>query len=265
MDLRDFDSAPADDARRTALHWAAVPGWADTLVAARPFRTVPALIAAATEAAAAWTAADLDAALAEHPRIGERTTEASSAREQGAMATAADDVAAAIARGNAAYEDRFGRVFLVRAAGRTPEELLAELERRLAGDPDTEVVEATAALADIAVHRIRATFGVPHLTTHVLDARTGTPASGVALTLRTPEGEVLATGATDADGRAGLGPDVLPRGDLELRFDTGAHHRAAGVPSFHPYVVVAFTVTGTEHLHVPLLLSPFAHSTYRGS
>ncbi len=172
MDLRDFDSAPADDARRTALHWAAVPGWADTLVAARPFRTVPALIAAATEAAAAWTAADLDAALAEHPRIGERTTEASSAREQGAMATAADDVAAAVARGNRRVRTGSGPSagFLVRAAGRTPEELLAELERRLAGDPDTEVVEATAALADIAVHRIRATFGVPHLTTHVLDA-----------------------------------------------------------------------------------------------
>ncbi|WP_309147077.1 2-oxo-4-hydroxy-4-carboxy-5-ureidoimidazoline decarboxylase [Curtobacterium sp. MCSS17_008] len=265
MDLRDFDTAPAADARRTALHWAAVPAWADALVAARPHRTVAALIAAATEAAAGWTAEDLDAALAEHPRIGERTTEPSSAREQGAMAAARDEVAAAVARGNAAYEERFGRVFLVRAAGRTPDELLAELERRLAGDPDTEVAEATAALADIAVHRIRATFGVPHLTTHVLDARTGTPASGVALTLRTPAGEVLATGETDADGRAGLGPDVLPRGDLELRFDTGAHHRAAGTPTFHPYVVVAFTVAGTEHLHVPLLLSPFAYSTYRGS
>lgn len=265
MDLSDFDSAPAADARTTALGWAAVPAWADALVAGRPYRSVPTLVAAATEAAAGWTATDLDTALAEHPRIGERTTEPTSAREQGAMATAQDDVAAAIARGNAAYEERFGRVFLVRAAGRTPEELLAELERRLAGDPEPEVAEATAALADIAVHRIRATFGIPHLTTHVLDARTGTPAAGVALTLRTAEGEVLATGETDADGRYGLGPDVLPRGDLELRFDTGAHHRATGVPSFHPYVVVAFTVTGTDHLHVPLLLSPFAYSTYRGS
>lgn len=265
MDLSDFDSAPAADARTIALRWAAVPAWADALVAGRPYRSVPTLVAAATEAAAAWTATDLDTALAEHPRIGERTSEPTSAREQGAMATAQDDVAAAIARGNAAYEERFGRVFLVRAAGRTPEELLAELERRLAGDPEPEVAEATAALADIAVHRIRATFGVPHLTTHVLDARTGTPAAGVALTLRTAEGEVLATGETDADGRAGLGPDVLPRGDLELRFDTGAHHRAAGTPTFHPYVVVAFTVTGTDHLHVPLLLSPFAYSTYRGS
>ncbi len=265
MDLRDFDSAPAADARRTALHWAAVPAWADALVAGRPYRSVPALLAAASGSAATWTGADLDTALAEHPRIGERTTEPTSAREQGAMATAEDDVAAAIARGNAAYEQRFGRVFLVRAAGRTPDELLAELDRRLGNDPEAEVAEATTALADIAAHRIRSTFGVPHLTTHVLDARTGTPAAGVGLTLRTAEGRVLATGTTDADGRAGLGPDVLPRGDLELRFETGAHHRATGSETFHPYVVVAFTVTGTEHLHVPLLLSPFAYSTYRGS
>ncbi|WP_439694343.1 hydroxyisourate hydrolase [Curtobacterium sp. SP.BCo] len=112
---------------------------------------------------------------------------------------------------------------------------------------------------------MRATFGVPHLTTHVLDATSGTPAAGIALVLSTVDGDVLATGTTDADGRAGIGPDVLPRGDLLLRFDTGAHHRAAGVPTFHPFVVVAFTVRGTGHLHVPLLLSPFAYSTYRGS
>ncbi|WP_229084940.1 hydroxyisourate hydrolase [Curtobacterium sp. GD1] len=112
---------------------------------------------------------------------------------------------------------------------------------------------------------MRATFAVAQLTTHVLDATRGTPAAGVGLVLSTVDGDVLATGTTDTDGRAALGPDVLPRGDLQLRFDTGAYHRAAGVPTFHPFVVVAFTVGGTEHLHVPLLLSPFAYSTYRGS
>ncbi|MDP4333583.1 hydroxyisourate hydrolase [Curtobacterium sp. A7_M15] len=112
---------------------------------------------------------------------------------------------------------------------------------------------------------MRATFGVAQLTTHVLDATSGRPAVGVGLALSTDAGEVLATGTTDGDGRAALGPDVLPRGDLQLRFDTGAYHRAVGVPSFHPFVSVAFTVSGTEHLHVPLLLSPFAYSTYRGS
>ncbi|MBF4603420.1 hydroxyisourate hydrolase [Curtobacterium sp. VKM Ac-2884] len=106
---------------------------------------------------------------------------------------------------------------------------------------------------------------MPHLTTHVLDATTGTPAVGVGLTLSTVDGDVVATGSTDADGRAALGPDVLERIDHVLRFDTGPYFAAAGVPTFHPFVTVAFRVTGTEHLHVPLLLSPFAYSTYRGS
>jgi hydroxyisourate hydrolase len=265
MDLGDFNDATAPDAAATAAGWADVPAWVDTLVAARPFGSVSALIDRATAAAGAWGATELDGALAQHPRIGERAVDASSAREQSSMRSAAGDVAEAIAAGNAEYERRFGRVFLVRAAGRTPEELLAELQRRLGNDVETETDEAAAALADIAVHRIRATFAVPHLTTHVLDATRGTPAAGIDLVLTTVDGDVIAAGTTDTDGRAALGPDVLPRGDLQLRFDTGAYHRAVGVPAFHPFVVVAFTVSGTAHLHVPLLLSPFAYSTYRGS
>jgi hydroxyisourate hydrolase len=265
MDLGDFNDATASDAAAVIRGWADVPSWVDTLVAARPFGSVQSLTERAAAAAGSWGATELDAALAHHPRIGERAVDASSAREQSAMQTAADDVAGAIAAGNAEYEHRFGRVFLVRAAGRTPEELLGELERRLGNDPAAETLEAAAALADIAVHRIRATFAVPHLTTHVLDATRGVPAAGIDLVLSTVDGDVIATGTTDADGRAALGPDVLPRGDLQLRFGTGRYHRAVGVPAFHPFVVVAFTVSGTEHLHVPLLLSPFAYSTYRGS
>jgi 2-oxo-4-hydroxy-4-carboxy-5-ureidoimidazoline decarboxylase len=64
-------------------------------------------------------------------------------------------VAARIASGNAAYEERFGRVFLIRAAGRTPDEILANLERRLASDPEAETAEATQQLAEIALLRLR--------------------------------------------------------------------------------------------------------------
>jgi len=265
MDLGDFNDATALDAATTVRGWADVPDWVDALVAARPFGSVAALIDRARADAADWGGPELDAALAHHPRIGERATDASSAREQSSMRTADDDDAARIASGNAAYEERFGRVFLVRAAGRTPSELLAELTRRLSNEPSRETDEAARALADIAVHRIRATFGIAHLTTHVLDATTGTPAVGIGLTLRGPAGEVVATGTTDADGRAALGPDVLARDDHELRFATGSWFADAGVPTFHPSVTVAFTVAGTDHLHVPLLLSPFAYSTYRGS
>jgi 5-hydroxyisourate hydrolase len=106
---------------------------------------------------------------------------------------------------------------------------------------------------------------MPHLTTHVLDAATGLPAAGVELRLTTVDGEVVAAGATDADGRAGLGPDLLEPGDYTLRFETAAHFASRGVSTFYPFVAVTFTVTDDRHLHVPILLSPFAYSTYRGS
>ncbi len=104
-----------------------------------------------------------------------------------------------------------------------------------------------------------------HLTTHVLDAATGTPASGVAVTLAHLDGATIDSAATDADGVSRSAPDRLADGDYSLTFGTGAYFRGRGVASFHPVATVAFTVSGEGHLHVPLLLSPFAYSTYRGS
>ncbi|GAD83619.1 hydroxyisourate hydrolase [Nocardia asteroides] len=102
------------------------------------------------------------------------------------------------------------------------------------------------------------------LSTHVLDAVRGVPAAGVAVWL-TRGDQRLTEALTDADGRvkelaAGLNP-----GDYRLFFDTGSYFAAQGVETFYPEVCVAFTVAGQSHLHVPLLLSPFAYSTYRGS
>jgi len=108
------------------------------------------------------------------------------------------------------------------------------------------------------------------VTTHVLDAALGRPAAGVAVRLERPAGAAwaeLATGATDADGRIPqLGPDTLEPGTYRLRFDTAAYFTATDRTGFYPEVTVAFTVTEDGgHYHVPLLLSPYAYSTYRGS
>ena len=162
MELREFNALPAAEAAAVAAVWAAVPAWTDALVAGRPWADVAALASAASRLAASWTQDDLDAALAHHPRIGDRVAAAGanadhSRREQAAMSEADAATAARMAAGNAAYEERFGRVFLVRAAGRSPEQLLAELERRLGNDPDTEWREAAGALAEIALLRLAAT------------------------------------------------------------------------------------------------------------
>jgi 2-oxo-4-hydroxy-4-carboxy-5-ureidoimidazoline decarboxylase len=161
--LEQFNAVDAADAAALVRVWAAIPWWTDAVVAGRPYPDVEALAAHAAALAARWDAHDLETALAQHPRIGERPAgggaEAAASRtEQASMDAAADDVAAQIAEGNAAYEVRFGRVFLIRAAGRTPQEMLAELRRRLTNDPETERLEATGQLAEIALLRLRSTI-----------------------------------------------------------------------------------------------------------
>ncbi|TDN90973.1 2-oxo-4-hydroxy-4-carboxy-5-ureidoimidazoline decarboxylase [Microbacterium sp. BK668] len=162
MELSQFNDLGTAQAAEVVRVWAAIPGWTDAVVAGRPYSTVDALAAFAAGAARRWTRDDLDAALARHPRIGEQPAgsgdEAAASRaEQAAMSTAAEEVARAIAEGNAAYEERFGRVFLIRAAGRSPEEILAELRRRLAADDESEASEALDQLAQIALLRLRST------------------------------------------------------------------------------------------------------------
>jgi 5-hydroxyisourate hydrolase len=104
------------------------------------------------------------------------------------------------------------------------------------------------------------------LSTHVLDAVSGKPAPGVPVTLSDADGAVLQTAATDADGRiARLGAD-LGAGVYRLRFDTATYFAAQGITGFYPEIVIAFEITdATARYHVPVLLSPFAYSTYRGS
>ncbi|MGJ7439945.1 hydroxyisourate hydrolase [Aquipuribacter sp. MA13-6] len=111
------------------------------------------------------------------------------------------------------------------------------------------------------------------VTTHVLDAATGSPAAGVVVVLErsTDDGwEQVAAATTDGDGRCrSLGPDAgpgMPHGTYRLTFATGDWFTAADRETFYPYVVVTFTLDPDRaHHHVPLLLSPFAYSTYRGS
>lgn|SRR5690242_17352799 len=100
------------------------------------------------------------------------------------------------------------------------------------------------------------------LSTHVLDTARGRPASGVPVQLADASGSVLGDGVTDDDGRIGSLGDSLAPGAYTVRFDVAAY-----LPDgFYPEVAVTFTVApDEEHYHVPLLLSPFGYSTYRGS
>jgi len=106
-----------------------------------------------------------------------------------------------------------------------------------------------------------------HITTHILDASLGRPAADVRVELQDAAGGAIAEGRTNADGRIpDLGPEALPAGDYRLRFSVGEYFARSGTAAFYPSVSIDFTVADTaQHYHVPLLISPFAYSTYRGS
>lgn len=159
MLITEFDALPAADAAAVLRPCADIDSFVHTLVAGRPYAVVGALLAAARAQAATWTEAEVEAALADHPRIGERpagtgVSAAHSSQEQAGVDPADAELARRLAAGNRRYEERFGRIYLVRAAGRTGPELLALLEQRLGNDPDTELAVTRGELAEIALLRL---------------------------------------------------------------------------------------------------------------
>jgi 2-oxo-4-hydroxy-4-carboxy-5-ureidoimidazoline decarboxylase len=156
MLLKEFNSSTRDAAVGVVKPALDVPRWYDEIVDRRPYASVAALTDAAMTAAAPLTAAEIDAALAHHPRIGERaqgdSAEAAHARsEQAGVAASAAD---ALAAGNRAYEAKFDRVFLVRAAGRSADDILALLAQRLENTPEQELAVIDQQLREIAALRL---------------------------------------------------------------------------------------------------------------
>jgi 2-oxo-4-hydroxy-4-carboxy-5-ureidoimidazoline decarboxylase len=159
LTLAEFNGLAADAAERELAACNAAARFAREVAAGRPYPSATALADAAATAAAGLDWDEVTAALAAHPRIGERATgnsaeAASSRREQAAVTAAGDETTRALADGNRAYERRFGHVFLIRAAGRGPDEILAELDRRLGNDPTAERAETTTQLAEITRLRV---------------------------------------------------------------------------------------------------------------
>ena len=150
MTPEELDALPAADAERALLAVCTAPRWAAQVAAGRPHGTTEAWQAAAAEA---LTDADLEPALAGHPRIGDRAAAARPGSEQARVAGAEAGVLATLAEGNRAYEERFGHVYLVCASGRSAEDLLAVLRSRLGNDPVTERGVALGELA--AINRLR--------------------------------------------------------------------------------------------------------------
>jgi 2-oxo-4-hydroxy-4-carboxy-5-ureidoimidazoline decarboxylase len=263
------------------------PWVAAAAAAARPFPTVADLHAAmfaVLERAPAQTQLEF---LRGHPDLAgsaarKREIAAFSANEQGELGLdRLDDVRfAAFEQLNAAYRARFGMPFLICVRRHTRSSILRQFTRRLQLEPAAEL--ATALHEIFLITRLRIVGlvqgpGVPsvngYLSTHVLDTAGGRPLPGAAVELFERDDDhlvPLCKAVTNHDGRTDA--PLIPQGKLrigeyELLFHLGSYFGAAGGdPPFLDVIPIRFSIAEPEaHYHIPLLVSPYAYSTYRGS
>jgi 2-oxo-4-hydroxy-4-carboxy-5-ureidoimidazoline decarboxylase len=154
--IEDFNALPEKEAADRLYTCLANRRWADELAAGRPFSDAGSFLEAASLRMNALTDEDWIAAFRAHPRIGERGGDSpeSSEREQSRVRQSASETIAALGAENRLYEEKFGHVFLIRASGRSGEEILSELRRRMTNGSDLELAEARRELARIAADRL---------------------------------------------------------------------------------------------------------------
>jgi len=223
-----------------------------------------------------------------HPELGGKAgqisglTDASTAEQGGlGLDRLSDAEFARFTRLNTAYRDRFGLPFIICVRRHTRDSILRNFERRSANEPETEFQIALDEIALITRLRLVAAVDGPGkprttgtLSTHVLDTMDGKPAAGVKLELyeigASAHG-LIARATTNADGRTDeplLSGAPLRIGTYELRFMVGPYFArlAMADPPYLDIVPVRFSIAEPEgHYHVPLLVTPWSYSTYRGS
>ena len=265
------------------------PWVAEGAAGKRPFPTVAALHAAMLEIVESSPAERQFAFIRAHPELGSKVKRADltaeSQAEQGGLGLdrLSDAEFDRFTKLNAAYRDKFGIPFIICVRRHTRDSILREFERRLRNDP---AAERQAALDEIGlITRLRLVGKVDgpgkpktegRLSTHVLDNVGGKPAQGVAISLY-EIGEsarsLLAQGITNADGRTDpplIGGAPLRIGTYELQFHVASYFKsnatAQSDPPFLDVVPIRFSIADPEgHYHVPLLVTPWSYSTYRGS
>jgi len=272
MTLAELNALDDEAAAQEMLRCCGSTRWAREMTAARPFAAVDTMTEAADTIWAGLDRADWLEAFAAHPKIGGEAAKGWSAAEQASAASASRDLLARLAEANREYEARFGYIFIVCATGKSAAEMLQRLEGRLDNDPLIELriaADEQRKITRLRLAKLLESRG--RITTHVLDTSRGCPGAGIGVVLEVRSGNEWARvghGTTDANGRLTTltEANAMMAGDYRLTFDTAGYQRALGVQPFFPDVQVTFSVVDpSAHFHVPLLLSPFGYSTYRGS
>ena len=264
------------------------PWVAQGAVAGRPFPTVAALHDAMMAVVRAAPADRQLAFVLAHPELGSKLgrapvlTEASKAEQGGlGLDRLSDAEFERFNHLNAAYRQRFGFPFVICVRRHTRDSILRQFERRVGHPRDLEFTNAINEIGLITRLRLVAAVegpGMPrtheHLSTHVLDNVRGGPAAGVKVALYEVGASaraLIAATTTNADGRTDaplLGGGPLRIGTYELQFTVGEYFSGlpAADPPFLDVVPIRFSIAEPEgHYHVPLLVTPWSYSTYRGS
>ena len=267
------------------------PWVAEAVHARRPFATLASLHDAMTTAV---RSADADRRLAlvnGHPdlagkaaRAGAMTADSTAEQSSAGLERLSEDEFARFHRLNEAYRKKFGFPFIVCVRRHTRDSILRQFERRLTHDAATELDAALTEVFRITALRLDQRVSAPdrlkvhgRLSTHVLDTHGGQPAPGVSVELvelsDAEERRPIERAVTNRDGRTDrhlIDGRPIPIGRYELRFAVGDYFARRGVPladpAFLDVVPVRFSVAEPEgHYHVPLLVTPWSYSTYRGS
>ncbi len=266
------------------------PWVAERAFARRPFATVAALTGAMAETVAAASREEKIRLVCNHPDLAGKAARAgaltaASTAEQGALGLdrLSDAEYARFEKLNGEYADKFGFPFVICVRRRTRDAILESFERRCGNQPDEELSTALREIDHIARLRIAENVKGPgmaktegRLSTHVLDTHAGKPAAGVRIELYeigASAASKLSETITNADGRTDkplMDGAPLRIGTYELRFHVGDYFAKTGAklpqPAFLGVVPVRFAIAEPEgHYHVPLLVTPWSYSTYRGS
>jgi 2-oxo-4-hydroxy-4-carboxy-5-ureidoimidazoline decarboxylase len=284
MDPRAFAAALGDVFEHS-------PWVAETAAAARPFASLGALYAAMTTAVRAADAGRQMAVIRAHPdlagkaaREGDLTADSKLEQASAGLDRLSEDEFSAFHRLNNAYRDKFDIPFIICVRRHGKGSILRQFEQRLRHDATAERDAALTEICRIAALRLDQRIAAPdrlrvhgRLSTHVLDTHAGSPAADVAITLHEVDASgvarLLVSGSTNADGRTNrplIAEQPIPIAQYELRFSVGDYFAARGTPASDPpfldVVPIRFAVAEPEgHYHVPLLVTPWSYSTYRGS
>jgi 2-oxo-4-hydroxy-4-carboxy-5-ureidoimidazoline decarboxylase len=284
MTPRDFVAALGD----TVEH---APWVAEAAAARRPFADMAALLRAMTEAVSSSGDDRKMALIKGHPdlagkaaRAGALTAASTAEQASAGLDRLSEAEYATFHRLNDAYRTKFGMPFIVCVRRHGKGSILRQFERRLQNDAVSEHEAALAEIMRIVALRLDQRIEAPvrlavngRLSTHVLDLQGGKPAGGVAVELHemssSDDAILVARAVTNSDGRTDrplIADRPIPIAQYELRFAIGAHYARMGTPVTDPpflgVVPIRFSVAEPEgHYHVPMLVTPWSYSTYRGS